>query len=200
MTSTFDKVGAERSRMRAGIRYISAVEYIRLLRDDDMVPVASDLSPTETMLRFGQLAANFGRTRTEPVKLVHPKFGTVNGWPMYVWDHAWEKMTDRYFIRWVDETDPELTNLTGRYATRSGAVPLVTAGALLLRGDALAKVAKVIVQRLHVGYSTVENRARVIELLIELAGATWSEAVEAMDLAFPRACEKCGTKHGEVRR
>jgi hypothetical protein len=104
----------ERSVWIGHTEYMSATEYLQ--RRFGAVPKVPELGD-EALLRLGQIAASKGRSRWHkltPAKLYHPVHETVNGWPKYLWDEAWEAFEDRFLY----ELPPEPETPSPPYSTK----------------------------------------------------------------------------------
>lgn len=108
-----DEDKPERSRMVDGTEYMTVSEWLRRL-DPFQYPQVSELISASgydrTYVVLGKLAADQGRLmRVEPVKLYHPEYESVNGWPASIIEAAWSKFKSRYYnsLRWLDR-DPEI--------------------------------------------------------------------------------------------
>jgi hypothetical protein len=101
----------ERSRMVDGEEYMTVSEYVRRV-DPVMYPQSPDLISASgydrTYVQLGVMAASTGRDMgIEPVKMFHPEYEAVNGWPLRVLAPAWSRFKMNYEIRWL-ERDPEI--------------------------------------------------------------------------------------------
>lgn len=102
----------ERSRMVDGVEYMTVSEYVRRV-DPIQYPQVNELISSSasgydrTYIQLGKMAAEEGRIlRVDPVRMFHPDYGTVNGWPQRIIEAAWHRFTERYDITWLDR-DPE---------------------------------------------------------------------------------------------
>lgn len=100
----------ESSRMVDGEERITVSEYVRRI-DPFQYPVVEELVSASgfdrTYIVLGQGAASEGRfMQVDPVRMYHPTYEAVNGWPVRIIDAAWRKFRMRYRITWLDR-DPE---------------------------------------------------------------------------------------------
>jgi hypothetical protein len=101
---------AERVREVDGVEHLTVSEYVRRV-DPIQYPVVEELISASgydrTYVQLGVMAAQEGRLmRVEPVKMYHPDYEAVNGWPIRILDAAWSKFKMRYDIQWMLR-DPE---------------------------------------------------------------------------------------------
>lgn len=99
----------ETSRMVDGEEYTTVSEWLRRY-DPIQYPVVDELISASgfdrTYVVLGKMAAERGRLmQVNPVKMHHPDYGYVNGWPYEIIRDAFYTFRNRYDIRWLDR-DP----------------------------------------------------------------------------------------------